>query len=260
MTLRKVGRAIRWIVGGLFAVVTLPLAATVVKLGFVQLGMISWFGFVLAVIGVRVRLVGPEPPPGSLVVMNHVSYLDPVIFGALVPGRFLAKSEIAHWPILGFANRWGNTIFVERTSPRRSRELVNRIASYILKGDRVLLFAEGGIVAQGDQVASFRPMLFEACIQSGRPAVPVALRHVTPSDPEVWRWHEGSMFMHLVTKLFPADLLEVEVCCGPALIPGIGETRKTLAARAYEEVVELCGNGDSCPVPPPSPDTLIDDE
>ena len=121
MTWRKVGRAIRWIVGGLFAVVTLPLGVLAVRFGFLQLGMTSWFGLVLAVIGVRVRRVGPEPSPGSLIVMNHVSYLDPVIIGAMVPGRFLAKSEIADWPILGLANRWGNTIFVERTSPRRSR-------------------------------------------------------------------------------------------------------------------------------------------
>jgi len=54
-------------------------------------------------LGVRTRVKGAPPPPGAggLIVANHVSWLDISVIGAQRPLSFVAKSEVAAWPVVG---------------------------------------------------------------------------------------------------------------------------------------------------------------
>ena len=52
----------------------------------------------------------------TLFISNHVSYLDIFLLGSVVPGYFIAKSEVATWPLLGKLARLQNTLFIERNS------------------------------------------------------------------------------------------------------------------------------------------------
>lgn len=204
-------------------------------------GAVRAWGRVAAwALGLRVRQEGPLPPPGVLVAVNHVGYLDVVALAATVPGCFLAKSEVAGWPLLGRLAGWGGALFVERDRPRESRPLVALLARRLGAGDRVLLFPEAGVSADGSTLGGFRPMLFESCVAAGRPVVPVALSYREPADRRVWAWlDEPSLWRHLWRRVLPCRRIEVVVRLGQPLWPRPDEGRKELASRAQAAVAAL---------------------
>lgn len=199
-----------------------------------------WCGIGARALGVRVERKGPPPPPGALIVCNHVGYLDILALGAAVSGRFVAKSEIARWPLVGPMARAMGTIFVERDRPRAVRGLIDELAQRLSRGERILLFPEAGVNPEGVGLRAFRSMLFEASLKSGRPCVPAALAYIEPEDPRVWAWiEEPSMFRHLRRRVVPAAAIRVELRFGEPLLALPGEGRKAFAERARCEVLSL---------------------
>ena len=83
-------------------------------------------------------------------------------------------------------------------------------------------------------------MMFEACIQSGREVVLVALCYREPADPGVWAWiEEPNLWLHLWRRVMPCHHIAVEVRVGQPLEPLPGEDRKALANRTRQAVQQL---------------------
>jgi len=219
--------------------VALPLAV-VSACGGVEWATYTWARITSAFLGLRVVRRGPLPPPGSLVVSNHVGYLDILALGSSVPGRFLAKREIAGWPLLGRMARWGGSVFIDRASARGSRGLLGGVVHTLRLGHRVLLFAEGEVSPDGHTLRPFRPMLFETCLVAGRPIVPVAICYRVPEDPTVWAWiDEPSLWRHLWCRVLHQPYIRVEVRVGEPIHATPGADRKLLAETAQRAVERL---------------------
>lgn len=217
-----------------------PLFCVLAALGWVAPAMKLWFRLLAAALWIRVSVRGAAPSRGCLVVANHVGYLDPLVVASRLPSRFLAKSEISRWPVIGRLSRFGRVLFVERDRPRSVATVIEAIAQRLAAGDRIVLFPEAGVSSDGRALGEFRPMIFEASIASGRPVVPVAVRYVEPDDPEVWAWYDNSgMGSHAWERLLPAPGIRAELRIGEALTPVEGEGRKELAARARTAVTAL---------------------
>ncbi len=199
----------------------------------------GWSGLTCRILGVDVSARGIVPTGGALLAANHVGYLDIPVLASVAPGRFLAKAEIAGWGLLGALARWGGAVFLRRDRPRDVRAAVDRVADLLAAGERVILFPEAG-VSPDARLGSFRPMLFEAAVRSGRPVVPVGLRYRDPADPRVWAWiEEPSLARHLWTRVLPARRIRVDVVFGAPIPAGPGIGRKDLAARARDAVAEI---------------------
>jgi 1-acyl-sn-glycerol-3-phosphate acyltransferase len=93
----------------------------------------SWAGQILDAVGVRVLRAGPVPEGPVLIVANHRSYIDIPVMLAQLPCTFLAKREIARWPLFGRAAAGIHTVFVDRACPRSRAsarlEVVQRLKS-----------------------------------------------------------------------------------------------------------------------------------
>ena len=121
---------------------------------------------VLALIGVRVRVVGaPSPARPLLIVANHVSWLDICVLGSCVPLCFVAKAEVGRWPGVGLLARLQRTIFVDRTSRTATGKVAREMAARMNDGDPVVLFAEG-TSSDGNRVLTFRSALIGAARQA----------------------------------------------------------------------------------------------
>ncbi len=217
-----------------------PVCAALVALGFRRAGVWLWCWLSGRALGLRITRVGPEPPDGSLVACNHVGYLDIFALGAACPGRFVAKSEIAGWPLMGLVARVAGTIFVERERPRAVLGLIEEFSRRLAGGERILLYPEAGVGPDGRNLGTFHPMLFEPCVRARRPCVPAAVRFTEPADPRVWSWLDGSSLVwHIWARLMPARRVRAEVRFGHPLWPLPGEGRKELAERARREVERL---------------------
>jgi 1-acyl-sn-glycerol-3-phosphate acyltransferase len=115
-----------------------------------------------ALIGVRIRQLGVRSAASpALILSNHVSWLDICVISALAPVVFVAKSEVARWPVLGWLARLQRTIFVNRQARYQTGAATREIAGRMLGGDAVVLFAEG-TSSDGVRVLPFRSSLVGA--------------------------------------------------------------------------------------------------
>jgi lyso-ornithine lipid O-acyltransferase len=113
-------------------------------------------------IGVRIREVGTRSTASpALILSNHVSWLDICVISALAPVVFVAKSEVARWPVFGWLARLQRTIFVNRQARHQTGAATREIAGRLLGGDAVVLFAEG-TSSNGSRVLPFRSSLVGA--------------------------------------------------------------------------------------------------
>ncbi len=115
-----------------------------------------------ALIGIRIREVGErvrEHP--LLVVANHCSWLDVPVITAAAPVVFVAKREVAGWPVFGLLARLQRSVFVDRERRHKTGEVNAQIAQRLAEGDPVVLFGEG-TSSDGNRVLPFRSALIGA--------------------------------------------------------------------------------------------------
>ncbi|MCX4862687.1 1-acyl-sn-glycerol-3-phosphate acyltransferase [Streptomyces sp. NBC_00257] len=143
-----------------------------------------WAYGVVRAFGVRVRITGTPAGPGTapgaagtLVVANHISWLDIPLVAAVFPGRMLAKSEIRGWPLLGPLAARGGTLFVERDRLRALPTTVRTIGSALRGGSRVVVFPEGTTWCGRGSGGRFAPAAFQAAIDAGATVRPVRLSY-----------------------------------------------------------------------------------
>ena len=117
---------------------------------------------VCALIGVRIREIGARSAASpALILSNHVSWLDISVISALSPVVFIAKSEVARWPLFGWLAKLQRTIFINRQARHQTGAATSEIAGRLLGGDAVVLFAEG-TSSDGIRVLPFRSSLVGA--------------------------------------------------------------------------------------------------
>jgi len=117
----------------------------------------------LRVIDVRVKVAG-QPSRALrplLFVSNHNSWLDIPVLGSIEPLVFVAKSEVASWPLFGTFARMQRSVFVDRNRRQVTGDVNRSIASRLTGGDPVVLFGEG-TSSDGNRVLPFRSALLGA--------------------------------------------------------------------------------------------------
>jgi 1-acyl-sn-glycerol-3-phosphate acyltransferase len=113
-------------------------------------------------IDVRVHVVGSRVNDQPLmIVSNHVSWLDISVMTAVAPVVFVAKSEVARWPLFGLLARLQRSVFVDRTKRHKTADVNAQIAQRLAGGDPVVLFGEG-TSSDGNRVLPFRTALIGA--------------------------------------------------------------------------------------------------
>jgi 1-acyl-sn-glycerol-3-phosphate acyltransferase len=106
-------------------------------------------------------------------VANHLSYLDVSVLGSLLHARFVAKEEVAGWPVFGALARLQRTLFVSRVSTRAAG-VVSAMEAAIAAGDALILFPEG-TTSPGHRVLPFKSSAFAALAGASLRIQPVTL-------------------------------------------------------------------------------------
>jgi 1-acyl-sn-glycerol-3-phosphate acyltransferase len=137
-----------------------------------------WSRRLLHILGARVRLKGAPPAAGgAMLIINHTSWLDVYAVLATVHVRFVAKSEIRSWPLIGALVAGAGTLFMERGRSRQARRTNDLIAAAILEGETVAVFPEG-TTSVGDVLLPFHAALLQPAIDAGTVVQPLALRYL----------------------------------------------------------------------------------
>lgn len=136
-----------------------------------------WSARLLRLAGLQLQLRGTARPGATLLLANHVSWLDIAAIHAAAPhARFVAKAELRRWPLLGWMSRAAGTLFIERAHKRDALRVVHRLAEALRDGDTVAVFPEG-TTGDGRTLLPFHGNLLQAAIATGTPVQPVVLRY-----------------------------------------------------------------------------------
>jgi 1-acyl-sn-glycerol-3-phosphate acyltransferase len=112
----------------------------------------------------------------GLIVTNHISWLDVFVLNAVVPMRFVAKSEVRRWPVIGWLCARAQTIFLERGKARSAARINVQMVSLLQHGECLAIFPEG-TTTDGTGVAHFHSSLLQPAIDAGALVHPVAIRY-----------------------------------------------------------------------------------
>jgi 1-acyl-sn-glycerol-3-phosphate acyltransferase len=135
-----------------------------------------------------------------LIVSNHLSYLDILVFAALAPCAFVSKKEVRHWPVFGLFAAIAGTVFVDRSKPAMAALSVAEMKQTLDAGVRLVLFPEGTSTG-GDSVLPFKPALFESAVDTGQPIIAARLKYELDSadaSQVVCYWGEMTFAPHLL--------------------------------------------------------------
>src|SRR6185437_10366292 len=139
----------------------------------------NWSAGLLEILCIRLRYRGDTPAPDMQRVMlaaNHVSWLDVYSLNAVCPARFVAKSEIRGWPLLGWLSRNAGTLFIERSKRSDTARINEHIADALMIGDRVAIFPEG-TTGDGTVLRHFHASLLQPAVSVAATLYPVAIRY-----------------------------------------------------------------------------------
>lgn len=143
-----------------------------------------WSGRMLDILGISLVVQGTPPSHGPmLLLVNHVSWLDILTIHAARHVRFVAKSNIKDWPLIGSLSTGAGTLYIERERRRDAMRLVHHMAEALREGDLIAVFPEG-TTGDGRGLLPFHANLLQAAISAGAPVQPAALRFATTSTDE----------------------------------------------------------------------------
>jgi 1-acyl-sn-glycerol-3-phosphate acyltransferase len=136
----------------------------------------QWAERMLNLMGIRLTVQGTPPARGPvLVVCNHLSWLDILTIHAARHVRFVSKSGVKNWPVIGTLSTGAGTLYIERERRRDAVRVVHHMTEALREGDVIAVFPEG-TTSDGHGLLPFHANLLQAAISSGAPIQPAALR------------------------------------------------------------------------------------
>ncbi len=138
----------------------------------------AWAQGLLRVLGLTVQVRGEPVALGpALIVANHISWLDILALHAGRHCRFVAKSDVHHWPLIGRMATGAGTLYIERESRRDALRVVHHMADSLRAGQVLAVFPEG-TTSDGVSLLPFHANLLQAAIAADAPVQPVALGYI----------------------------------------------------------------------------------
>ena len=207
----------------------------------------NWTRKLLALLGVRMHLVNADffPKGPCLLVANHISWVDIQAILAFKSMRFVAKSEVARWPLFGWMAIQLGTLFVRRDSALHGRKVTQEMAP-ILQRESICIFPEG-TSTDGTVVLPFKTSLFEAAVLSNIPVSMVVIRYFSETtnglQPSCEAAFIGEMgLVESIFKILQARPLLVVLEFLPLAPQGIDRkalaefTRNQIAVKIHEKL------------------------
>lgn len=222
-----------------------------------------WHGVNLRALGFRIHQKGKLTDKRPLVVAaNHVSWTDISVIGSCCEVSFIAKADMARWPLIGALARLQRTIFVERERRRTSAMQAGEIAERLARDEAVVLFAEG-TTGDGNTVLPFKSTLFGAATKAITDGSvekvyiqPLAIAYTRVQGIPMGRQHrplaswigDAELAPH-AAALLKEGAVDVELHFGEPIEFSVGDDRKAATRKAEAQVRAMLQGALARPLP-----------
>jgi 1-acyl-sn-glycerol-3-phosphate acyltransferase len=201
-----------------------------------------WSRWVANMLGLHITVEGAIPSSaGLLVVANHTSWLDIVVMNCVHPAAFIAKAEIARWPVVGLLVARSGTLFIERGKRTAVHRVLQDSVERLRSGRSVAVFPEG-TTNNGASLLPFHGNMMEAAIRAQVAVQPIGIayrnRHgaLCPSVVFVG----ATTFVTSLLKVLADSDIHVAVSFLQK-IECVGKTRHHLADESREKIASHLG-------------------
>jgi 1-acyl-sn-glycerol-3-phosphate acyltransferase len=204
-----------------------------------QLAIARWAARILSAVNVEPRLQGVPPAVkdrAAVLVANHVSWLDIMLVHSVWQVRFIAKSEVRRWPLIGWLSSRTGTLFIQRGRSRHAARINQAIHAAFLAGDAIGVFPEG-TTSEGTGLQRFHASLLQPAVDGRALVFPVALRYLD---------HEGRLNVNASyvgdTSLIESMVMilrERKIVAELIFLPAIdaeGKSRRDLASETHAAI------------------------
>lgn len=225
----------------------------------------AWYRTLIAMAGLKVTRGGVAPVEGAvLMVANHASYLDILIFGALFNPRFVSKADVKSWPGIGYLATWAGSVFVDRKRASLNQQ-ADAIAEALRRDERLILFPEG-TSSDNQRVLPIKSSLLQtvfgaAAAGQSWPVQPVMIAYIRDLDGAPltgaraadYAWFGDATLAPHVFDVLRAKGAHVRVEVLPPLDPAAYSTRKALAQAVHGQLSERlhAARGEAVSAPAP---------
>jgi 1-acyl-sn-glycerol-3-phosphate acyltransferase len=198
-----------------------------------------WSARLLAILRVQPSCRGLPPAEAQralVLVANHVSWLDIQLIHSAWQVRFVAKSEVRRWPLIGWLSARTGTLFIERDKNRHAVRINQSIQAALRQGDAVGIFPEGS-TTDGKELTRFHASLLQPAVDEGAMVYPVALRYLD----EAGNINVNASYVGETTLTQSLRLIFAEKAIHAELIflspiDAVGKTRRELAAQTQSAI------------------------
>ncbi|MBU0621313.1 MAG: 1-acyl-sn-glycerol-3-phosphate acyltransferase [Gammaproteobacteria bacterium] len=208
----------------------------------------NWSTGLLAIFNVRVDIAADDALHGlhhGLIVTNHISWLDVFVLNAVVPMRFVAKSEVRRWPVIGWLCARAQTLFLERGKARDAARMNVQLVSLLQSGECLAVFPEG-TTTDGSHVAHFHSSLLQPAIDAGAQVFPVAIRYQDESGMRstAAAYIDELSFGASMWNILCTPELHVRLMATPSL-QAVSMDRRALTRAAHKQISAALATTDS---------------
>lgn len=181
--------------------------------------VVHWNRTVCRILNVRLEITGAPDPAARLLVANHISWLDIIALGGQCRGQFVAKAEVADWPVMGYLAKRIGTLFVQRGDAAQTATTAELMLWRLRQGKRLMLFPEG-TTTPGERVLRFHGRLFQPAGLAGVGVQAVALGYSGPAKTAAPFIGEDEFVPHLL-GILRLERIDLSLSYGPLLPAGL---------------------------------------
>ncbi len=205
-----------------------------------------WVRGILRILNVHLEIEGRVNAEPALFAANHVSWLDIPCLRAALDTEFVAKQEVARWPVIGRMAGLAGTLFLNRGEHDASLVAANNMSGTLAAGRSVAIFPEG-TTGDGRRLGRFHARLYQAAIRTRRPvqAVAIAYPHADGVHPAAPFIGDDNLGRHVWVLLAEESLAVRLTLCTP--IHEFGE-RRALAERTRTQIATALGLEPAVPI------------